>query len=459
MQTKLNQQLFEKLRYNYSTFFFENYTFDIKNNTIYCEFDFNIDNKFFFKPNFEIPTRDFFQTEKIPENLFQNIIFNIGMIELISYWKATCSPKIVIKPHLLKPEQLNFWKKLYFNGLGEFFYLNSIQTDYDSFVDILSESNKEILKADFLTDNSIIIPVGGGKDSIVSIELLKKQANKITPLIMNPRKATIDSINIAGFGIENTIIINRKIDSELLKLNDLGYLNGHTPFSALLAFYTLLASALNNSKNIALSNESSANETTVENSFVNHQYSKSYEFENDFREYTNKYISESFNYFSFLRPLSELQIGKIFSRLTKYHYAFRSCNVGSKNDVWCAKCPKCLFAFIILSPFIDKNKMIQIFGADMLDDEDLLYYFEQLIGIEKVKPFECIGTVSEVNIAINLIIKKHKDQKLPHLLRYYKSLNLFENYSNFDFKSEFNKIDNKHFLTGELLKLIEDELY
>ena len=216
---------------------------------------------------------------------------------------------------------------------------------------------------------------------------------------------------------------------------------------------------VNNSNHIALSNESSANETTVENSNVNHQYSKSFEFEKDFREYTEKYISGSFNYFSFLRPLSEIQIGKIFSRFTKYHLAFRSCNVGSKNDTWCGKCPKCLFAFIILSPYIERNKMIEIFGSDLLNDEDLLFYFEQLIGIEKVKPFECIGTVSEVNIAVNLIIKKIGENELPYLLKYYKSANLYEKYSNLDFKTEINNIENNHFLTDEFIKLIKDELY
>jgi len=459
MQIELNQTLFENLRCNYSAFYYENYNFKIKENSIFCEFDFNIANKHFFKPCFEISSRNFFQMENIPANLLQNIVFHIGMIELISYWKATCSPKIIVKPHKLDSDQIQFWKKIYFNGLGEFFYLNSIKTDYDNFVDILTESEIETQKVVFLANNSIIVPIGGGKDSIVSLELLKKHTNKIIPLILNPRKATIDTVDIAGYGIENTIVINRKLDTELLNLNDLGYLNGHTPFSALLAFYTLLASTINNSSIIALSNESSANETTVENSNVNHQYSKSFEFESDFREYCQKYISESFNYFSFLRPLSELQIGKIFSKLNKYHFAFRSCNVGSKNDIWCKKCPKCLFAFIILYPFINRNKIIQIFGSDLLDDEDLQIYFDQLIGIEKVKPFECIGTISEVNIALNFIINKISDNELPYLLKYYKTLNLFENFSKVDFRNEMQKIDNKHFLTDELIKLLENELF
>ena len=67
----------------------------------------------------------------------------------------------------------------------------------------------------------------------------------------------------------------------MLQLNSEGYINGHTPFSAIVAFSSVLTAALNGQKYITLSNENSANESTVKDSKVNHQYSKSYEFELD----------------------------------------------------------------------------------------------------------------------------------------------------------------------------------
>jgi hypothetical protein len=179
----------------------------------------------------------------------------------------------------------------------------------------------------------------------------------------------------------------------------------------MLAFYTRLASALSGIPNVALSNESSANESTVIGTSVNHQYSKSLEFEDDFRRYR-----PDFNYFSFLRPLSELQIAMLFSRFTAYHDVFRSCNVGSKEDIWCGHCAKCLFAYIILSPFIEPKRLNQIFGKAMLDDVSLKLEFEQLIGEAETKPFECVGTVSEVRQALQMAVERWYKGKTPKLV-------------------------------------------
>jgi hypothetical protein len=221
--------------------------------------------------------------------------------------------------------------------------------------------------------------------------------------------------------MDEVLVIRRKIDHTLLELNAQGYLNGHTPFSAMLAFYTRLASALSGIPNVALSNENSANESTVIGTSVNHQYSKSLEFEDDFRNYCSSknfnFQFSIFNYFSFLRPLSELQIAMLFSRFTAYHDVFRSCNVGSKEDIWCGHCAKCLFAYIILSPFIEPARLNQIFGKSMLDDTTLELEFRQLIGEAETKPFECVGTVSEVRQALAMMQARWYPTSRPALLK------------------------------------------
>ena len=111
-------------------------------------------------------------------------------------------------------------------------------------------------------------------------------------------------------------------------------------------------------------------------------------------------LSEEVQYFSFLRPLSELQIAKLFSQCEAYHPVFRSCNVGSKTDSWCGHCPKCLFTWIILSPFLSREKLVAIFGKDMMADISLRPILEELNGTAAVKPFECVGTVEEVNACL-----------------------------------------------------------
>lgn len=370
---------------------------------------------FVFRPEWRIPARPFYAAEAVPPALWRNLLFQLGMAELVSYWKATASPVVEIRCPagvVMDETAVAFWKKLYFNGLGEYFYLNGLhgvtQADFMT-VKVKTASGEAASEAaggavEMPLAPRVIVPIGGGKDSVVTWEVLAHTqsggADALLPLILNPRGATLGCCAAGGKAENEIAVLNRSLDPLLLELNAQGFLNGHTPFSALLAFATLLVAALSGRRYIALSNESSANEGTVPGSMVNHQYSKSFEFEDDFRQYAARYISPSFYYFSFLRPLSELAIARIFSDLTAYHAVFKSCNAGSKQDVWCGHCAKCLFAYIIFSPFIPQAELERIFGRNLFADADMLPLLKELDGETPVKPFECVGTVAEVNWAL-----------------------------------------------------------
>lgn len=427
-----NQKKYNTYRMTFGEMVYEKYSYTIDAEGLKMEFAFRLNDKIVFRPTASIPRRTFLDFNQ-PKELMDTLVFNIGMIELVSYWKSVCPKVVRVLPQGLDDEQVAFWKKIYFNGLGEFFYTNGIKATQEDFMTIESgqeaggegrdrsnqriqniRSNQRILSDQ--RDTWYLVPIGGGKDSVVTLELLRGQG--VRPLIMNPRGATTLCAERGGFTPEDTLVINRRIDPVLLDLNAKGCLNGHTPFSAMLAFYTLLAATLAGVRNVALSNENSANESTVAGSTVNHQYSKSLEFENDFRSYAAKYVTGEVNYFSFLRPLSELQIAMLFSRHEKYFDVFKSCNAGSKQDVWCGKCAKCLFAYIILSPFIEPERLNAIFGKAMLDDWELRGYFEELTGHTESKPFECVGTISEVNTALMMSKRRwYADRDEPKLLK------------------------------------------
>jgi UDP-N-acetyl-alpha-D-muramoyl-L-alanyl-L-glutamate epimerase len=250
--------------------------------------------------------------------------------------------------------------------------------------------------------------------------LLKRAGFSVIPFILNPREASLGTAGAAGFSEPEILTMQRTIDPALIKLNDQGYLNGHTPFSALLAFVTLLAARISGAGHIALSNESSASEVTIPGSDVNHQYSKSFEFENDFRTYISTHVCPDINYFSFLRPLNELQIAQIFSAFPQHFDTFKSCNAGSKTNSWCGKCPKCLFVRIILAPFIKEERLIAIFGNEILNDPELIPILNELTGMTDEKPFECVGTIDEVNAALSRLIVDKDTGSLPLLLDYFK---------------------------------------
>ena len=375
--------------------------------------------EFRFIHKLNILKRDFFKRENLEDKGV--FLFNLGLCELISYYKAACPRKVILKAGALREEQLEFWKKLFYNGLGEFRFVNNIDISYDDFVNFENATDTIYSKSKMDNVEGNLVPVGGGKDSVVTLELLKKEQN--TCFVINPRGATLDTIRVAGYKEEESVIVMRKIDPLLLKLNQEGYLNGHTPFSASLAFLGMFCALLSGKQYIVLSNESSANESTDEETGANHQYSKSLEFELDFVDYCERYINPFIKYFSLLRGMREIDIAKQFAEYKQYHTIFRSCNrgsVGGKNE-WCGKCSKCLFVYIILAPFLPEEEMIDIFGSNLLNDLELEKYYRELTGIDKTKPFECVGTRDEVKEAIKMIVEKYKEG-MPTLIMKYPEL-------------------------------------
>lgn len=448
-----------QLRKEYPQFVYQSYSFKIKKEYLLVKFYFHVSDKILFKPKLKIFSRDFLDFQNIDEETLHSLVFHLGMIELVSYWKATCSPDVLVRPFFLSGEQIEWWKKLYFKGLGEFFYLNGIEADLDGFMKIEPGHSKLSASKVELDENKVIVPIGGGKDSAVTLEMITGKDLKVFPFAVNPREATVRTIETAGFSIEESMIVERILDDKLLDLNEKGFLNGHTPFSALLAFTTVFLALLSKSKYVALSNESSANQSTVPGTSVNHQYSKSFEFEKDFNVYVHKFIHPDVQYFSFLRPLNELQIASLFSRFPWHFESFRSCNVGSKTDTWCGKCPKCLFTYTILSPFLSRPTLIRIFGDRLLNNRALSPVLEELSGIKEVKPFECVGTPEEVNSALKMTYDKFQDKdKLPFLLKE-KKFSSFNNISDTTILNLRNGFNNEHLLPEHFLNILTEEMH
>ena len=438
----------EILRKKYKKFVYHGYSYKISKNNLEIFFDFRIEPDIFFKPRIIIENIDRSRIKKIGDKVLNKLVFNLGLIELISYWKVTCSKEIEIKAGYLNQSQIKWWKNLIKNGMGQFFYKNKIDFKIVDSLKIISDSKKrndfEIFEKKL--GSKILLPIGGGKDSIVSLEILKKSKYPLTCFSLNPTDASKKILKVGG--CKKSIIVKRKIDSKLLELNRKGFLNGHTPFSAYLAFLTVLIGVIFDYTHLALSNERSSNEGNLKylGRTINHQYSKSFDFEKKFRNYSKKYLAKNIEYFSFLRPLYEIQIAKLFSKyFDKYGTVFLSCNEAYKTysgkrrpiKKWCGHCPKCLFVFAILYPFVKTKKLIKIFGKNLFEKKELLNLMKELIGESRFKPFECVGTKKESLIAFYLSLKKAKKQniKLPYLLKYFE-INILKEHKNFERQSQ-----------------------
>lgn len=404
-----------ELRQRHPEFIYQTYDIEKQEGEIALTFQFKVEPDIIFQPTVKIPEK-----EGADEQTLRNFAFHLGLIETISYWKATCSPRLRVEAGHLTAEQIRWWHDLFINGLGEFFFQNDIDFTGRDFLQIeaISRQKKQPDLASSKVASGDLILVGGGKDSAVTLEVLKESAVRKGTLILNPISAALRSIKQAGY--EKPIIVERTIDPALLKLNDAGYLNGHTPFSAYLAFLGAFVGVLHDYENIIVSNERSAGEGNVRfyGLEVNHQYSKSLRFEKLFREYAQRYLTGSAQYFSFLRPLYDLQISQLFSQYPQHYETFRSCNVGQKADTWCGACSKCAFVYLSLFPFTPYETMIKTFGSDYFRSPELEQAFKDLVGIGEHKPFDCVGTIDESRLAIAFSTRQYRSRgkELPPLI-------------------------------------------
>lgn len=433
---------FDLFREKYSKIVYKSYQIIDEDDFIKIVYHFEIPSLRIFNPYLVISKKHILN-ENIDSSLLNSIVFRLGLIELISYYKCVCPKTIEIEAGFIDEYEQRWFKKLFFNGLGEFFHVNDIKVSEDELFDFVITGKKIDIKDVDYNGFGNLIPIGGGKDSNVTLELLKGYDNKC--FIINPKQ-----VHLECAGEIESYTVKRVIDKNLIDLNSLGYLNGHTPFSAIVAFTSYLMAYLSNRKYIVLSNEGSANEPTVIGTNINHQYSKTFEFEKDFYEYTKKYFKIDIKYFSLLRPIKEIQIAYLFTKYKKYHKIFRSCNVGSKENpwIWCANCPKCLFVFIILRAFMSEKEVTDIFGENMLDNKKMEKYFLELIGAAETKPFECIGTIEEVNYAMNRI-SKDDSSYLTNLYKekYYKKVDI-----------DLSKIYYEHNVSDEYLELLKEAI-
>lgn len=390
----------------------------------------------------------------IPQKLLSNALDNLSLVLGISYYKLYCPKQIILEGIVLSKEQAEFWNILYTKGLGEFFYKNKI--DFRGlisfpFIDEIplapfSKGGKE--KAE-----RSLVGIGGGKDSIVSAEILKSLKKPFTGFAVETHPIKEQLAQLLGVDL---IIVRREIDPKLLELNKKpGVYNGHVPVSAIYAFIGLMTSLLYDYRYIIVGNEQSANygNTTYLGETINHQWSKSFEFELLFQKYVKNYLTSGVTYFSLLRPFSEIAIVKRFANYPQYFPVFASCNRNFKitekiDRKWCTRCPKCAFVFAILSAFLSKQQLINIFGQNLFSETSLLSTYKELLGVSRIKPFDCVGTPEEMRVAFYLAMRRKEYENDPIMKFFQKEV--FSKIKNIDtISKEVFKLSDKHSIPKE----------
>lgn len=386
------------------------------------EYDFSAGTEFHFKHTVVFSGIQLVEFER---KRVEQLVGHLGLVELLSYWKAFGSQRIEASCIYLTQTQQHFWHNLYLKGMGEYFYKNKIDFTPVNFLQLIPRSTPDTFeprapkspgeKTTEEHEHRVLIPIGGGKDSAVSAEIIRNSFPMNT-FILNPTPAELAVSHVAG--CDTPVVVQRTFDPLLLDLNKKGFLNGHVPFSASLAMLSVIAAELGGYTDVAVSNERSSNEGNVTylGQDINHQYSKSLEFESDF----NAYLLDlsDVHYFSFMRPLYELQIAKLFANFPQYFPIFRSCNRGQKTNTWCGACPKCVAITITLLPWVGVDTISFIFNSNPLTRPENIPLIHALAGLAETKPFECVTTKEETLVSLHLCVQVYTQtgQSLPVVL-------------------------------------------
>ena len=400
----------------FQTFYFTWYDFDPK--TLKASFFYSFDHEIDFTETIDFSCSGFTPINNLDAEVVNTLLFHLSLALGISYYKLSPTENLVIENGSLNQDQQKFWKIFYTQWLGEFFFRNNLSPKgLINFVNWEKASPQKLFST---ASNIPMIAIGWGKDSLVSIELVKKLN---TPFYTSTfgkdyylHKVVWDSI-----GAPRLLMI-RTMDTKIFDMNQQGYYNGHVPISGIIAFVLTTAAYLYNYKYIIMSNEKSANEgnTIMDGIEINHQWSKSYQFESDFSQYIKKYISPDIEYFSLLRWMYEIKIAKLFSQYQQYFDTFSSCNNNFKiiesnkttDHRRCGVCPKCAFVYATLRPFLNDNEIQDIFGQELYENKELISLYKELLGIDGIKPFECVGTNEEVTYAMYLHYERVKNTSL-----------------------------------------------
>ncbi len=393
-----------------SVFYFDNFKFDKESGKI--SFFYYVENG----PNFEekvmFPGAPF-RVDAATDRVLRQVLFLAHIAIGISYYKAFLSDEIKILSGALTEHQAIFFDDFYLKGLGEFAIKNDVNLQgkiHFPFGDGVAEEIPVQL------ESKALVPVGGGKDSCVVMELLKELSVPATGVACGgskPQSACAQKSEL------QYITFSRTIDPKLIELNNSGTVhNGHIPITGVLAFLLWALALLRGEKYVVMACEKSANSGNMQQGdlLINHQWSKSFEFEKMFYELTRE-ITPDFRYFSLLRPISEAHIARLFAqKCSDYFDVFTSCNKAFKLDLnkrvdrWCGTCDKCRFVFLILAPFMNKEMLIHAVGTNPLNDETQMGGYCELLGLSGHKPFECVGEVDECRWAFNQLKQNPKWQ-------------------------------------------------
>jgi hypothetical protein len=333
----------------------------------------------------------------------------LHLVAGVSYYKAAVPGEIRIDAYAIDADTAAFLESIYLHGLGEFAYRNGL--DLHGSIRFPVAGQADAPAPSLGLREHALVAIGGGKDSLVSIEALRNAG--IDQIVTWIGGSQLIAACAAHTGLP-TLNIGRQLAPQLFEYNRLGAWNGHIPVTAVNSAIMAFAAVLHGVDQVVFSNERSASYGSIipGTGEVNHQWSKGWAFESALGDWLHRHVAADLHYYSLLRPLSELAVARQFAKVSHYDAHFSSCNrnfhiLGERPaSRWCGVCPKCHFVFLALAPFMPKTRLVGIIGRNLLDDPEQAAGFDALLEYRDHKPFECVGEGRESRAAMAALAQR-----------------------------------------------------
>jgi hypothetical protein len=334
----------------------------------------------------------------------------LATVDALSYWKAAASP--VLRCAYPLPGTGVWWEAFVAGAMGEFLWANGLDPTW---APVLEAQGEGALPPPPSSDpGAAVLLHSGGKDSIVAGHLLAASGHRVRPVTYEPNPealAVVAASAPGGAWSGPGTVIGRVLDRQLLDLNAAGYLNGHTPYSALLGIAALAVAELVGAGRVAAGNGASDDEANaVEGSWVvNHQWSKSASFEAAWAELGGP----GRRYASPLRPLLEIAVvAGILATDPPGADRALSCNRAAKAGrpgAWCGRCPKCAWSAVAVAALGGRPRVVARMGLDPLADPANAPLLAAMCGRRGPVPFECAGLPIEVRACVRAVAAADAD--------------------------------------------------
>ena len=389
----------------YDQFIFESYSFDA--DTGKCQFNYSFDEKRFFteKVRFGI-------NANYDEDTLERAIFLAFIVAGISYYKTFATKRVLIKNRLINRAQASFFTTLYREGLSQFIYENNLEP---SILPIFVSDDSQVPTGRY-DGEGVLVLQSGGKDSLLLASILEQKNVSFTPWYLRQSQSSPEVLN----SFKNPLrLVHRQLDNKALQqaTNDGAY-NGHVPVTYITMSYALIDAILHNENKVclAIGQEGEEPHDFIGDYAINHQWSKTWQAEQLMANYVHDNIAAQIQIGSPLRPYTELKITQLFveNAWDRYGHSFSSCNLANyKQDhinsqlAWCNDCPKCANSFLLFAAWLDNQELESVIGQNLYLKPELAETFKGLLGIDGIiKPFECVGEVSELRLAYHLSLKR-----------------------------------------------------